>query len=107
MSAALLDARKSGFSLSVILLELLPAAILCGLFVTVGIVHVTSRVLVVRVGYDLSRLDNENRLLVREQEQLKLEVATLKAPGRLEKLAQEKLGLVAPAPNALWPVPTR
>jgi cell division protein FtsL len=107
MSVALLDARKSGFSLSVIVFELLPAAILCGLFATVGIVHVTSRVLVVRVGYELSRLDQENQLLLREQEQLKLEVATLKAPGRLEKLAQDKLGLIAPPPNALWPVPRK
>lgn len=104
MSVVASAGRKTGPSLSVVMFELLPAMILCVLFAVVGIVHVTSRVSVVRVGYELSKLDNENRVLMREQEQLKLEVATLKSPARLENLAQKQLGLIAPPASALWHV---
>jgi cell division protein FtsL len=85
-----------GVSLGVIFLELLPAALLCALFAAVGIVHVTSRVIVVDIGYKLSRLEQEGRALDRERDQLKLELATLKSPARLEKIARERLGMVPP-----------
>src|SRR5262249_10286129 len=64
--------------------------------VAVGVVHVTSRVLVVHAGYRMSQLEAEFRQQVREHDQLKLERATLLSPARLERLAQEKLGLVSP-----------
>ncbi|MBX7096216.1 MAG: cell division protein FtsL [Myxococcaceae bacterium] len=92
---------KRGVSFSVILLELLPAALLVMLFAGVGIVHVTSRVLVVKVGYELSRLDQENATLERDRDRLKLELATMKSPARLESLARAELGLDAPKPGAI------
>jgi len=42
--------ERRGVSLGVIAFELVPAALLVALFAGVGIVHVTSRVLVVKVG---------------------------------------------------------
>jgi cell division protein FtsL len=79
-----------------ILVQLLPVALLCLLFAAVGVVHVTSRVLVVHAGYRMSQLEGESRKLSREHDQLRLERATLLSPGRLERIAQEKLGLVPP-----------
>ena|SRR5215211_5934320 len=84
-------------SLWSVLMHLLPAFLLGGLFAAVGVIHVSSRVLVVRAGYGLMDLEAENRALIAENDRLKLELATLKNPSRLEKIAREELGL-APAP---------
>ena len=58
-----------------VLLQLLPGALLAALFAAVGILHVTSRVLVVDAGYKLSRLEEENRQLTLRNDRLKLELA--------------------------------
>jgi cell division protein FtsL len=92
---------KGGVSLSVILLEIFPAVLAVALLAVVGMVHVTSRVLVVSVGYELSRLDSKATELSRENDQLKLELATLKAPARLEQAARQRLGLVSPPTSAV------
>ena len=93
---------RRGVSLGVIFFELLPAALLVAMFATVGIVHVTSRVLVVKVGYQLSTLDQASVELMREHDRLKLELATLKAPARLEAIARQKLQMGPPAPSAIF-----
>ncbi|PTL77766.1 cell division protein FtsL [Vitiosangium sp. GDMCC 1.1324] len=90
-------AGGSGVSVTRVLLHLLPAVFLFALFAGVGILHVTSRVLVVDMGYRLSQAEGEERSLTRENDRLKLELATLKSPARLEKLAREKLGMSMPA----------
>ena len=92
---------RRGVSLGVIFFELLPAALLVVLFATVGIVHVTSRVLVVKVGYQLSTLDQASSDLMREHDRLKLELATLRSPARLESIARQKLQMGPPAPSAI------
>lgn len=95
---------RRGVSLGVIFFELLPAALLVVLFATVGIVHVTGRVLVVKVGYELSRLDQAGAELMREHDRLKLELATLRSPSRLESIARQKLLMGPPAPSAIFHV---
>jgi cell division protein FtsL len=99
MSVVMEVRNKGGVSLSVILGELLPAALVVLLLAVVGVVHVTSRVLVVNMGYELSRLDGEQTELTRENGSLKLELATLKSPARLESYARNNLKLV-PVPAA-------
>jgi cell division protein FtsL len=79
-----------------VLRPLVPAVLCCALFAGVGIAHVGSRVLVVNVGYRLSSLEQDNRTLTRENDRLRLELATLKNPNRLERLAQEQ-GMHPPA----------
>ncbi len=96
MSVVMEGRQRGGLSLSVIFLEILPAALVVLLLATVGIVHVTSRVLVVRMGYELSKLDQQGTDLERENAALKVELATLKSPGKLEATAKSKLGLVQP-----------
>ena len=93
--------RSRGVTLTGVLKHLLPPAILFLFFAAAGVVHVTSRVLVVDAGYKLSRLEAEQRSLSRENAKLKLELNTLKAPARLEQLARTKLGMTPPPPGSV------
>lgn len=92
---------RQGLSMSVILLEILPAALAVLLLATVGVVHVTGRAMVVRMGYELSRLDAAGAELVRENDRLRLELATLKRPARLEQAARSQLDLAPPSPGTV------
>ena len=100
MSVTVEARNRGGVSFSVIALEILPAALVVMLLAAVGIMHVTSRVLVVSMGYELSKLDTQATELDREHSQLKLEVATLKSPSRLEAMARTRLSMQPPAPTA-------
>lgn len=99
-----MKAKGRGVSVGSVLLHLLPAFVVCGVFAAVGIMHVTSRVMVVGVGYELSKLEGDNRDLTRENDRLKLELATLKSPSRLEKVAREQLGMAPPPTGAVIPL---
>ena len=88
-----------GPTLRAVFLQLLPALLIGALFAGVGIVHVCARVFVVRTGYQLSELEAEHRALTRENDRLKLELATLKNPTRLEKIAREELGMIPASPG--------
>ncbi|MBZ4419483.1 cell division protein FtsL [Myxococcus sp. RHSTA-1-4] len=92
---------RGSVSVTGVLLHLLPAVLFFALFAAVGILHVTSRVLVVDMGYRLSREEAESRTLTRENDRLKLELATLKAPARLERVAREQLGMAMPRGGAV------
>jgi cell division protein FtsL len=96
---------RNSVSVGRVLMHLLPAVLLSALFVAVGILHVTSRVLVVDMGYRLSKAESESRALTRENDRLKLELATLKAPARLERLAREQLGMSMPTGSAVIALP--
>ncbi|MCY1042408.1 cell division protein FtsL [Corallococcus sp. bb12-1] len=98
MSKAL---SRNTVSVAGVLMHLLPAVFLFTLFAAVGILHVTSRVLVVDMGYRLSNAEGDSRTLTRENDRLKLELATLKAPGRLERVAREQLGMAMPRGGAV------
>jgi cell division protein FtsL len=96
MSVVLEARNKGGVSLSVILLEILPAALAVLLLAAVGVLHVTSRVMVVKLGYEVSRLDARSVELQRENDALKVELATLSAPAKLAPVAKEQLGMEVP-----------
>ncbi|NVJ06049.1 cell division protein FtsL [Myxococcus sp. AM001] len=95
------SALRSSVTVGGVLLHLLPAVCLFALFAAVGILHVSSRVLVVDMGYRLSREEAESRVLTRENDRLKLELATLKSPGRLERVAREQLNMAMPRGGAV------
>jgi len=80
---------------------LLAAALLALPLAGVGIFHVWTRTRVLRAGYELGRLEAEHRRLAAERDRLRLEVATLRSPGRLERFARERLGMAPPAPGAV------
>ena len=100
MSLLVATRSRPGASLGGILLELLPAALVVLLLATVGVVHVTSRVLVVKLGYELSVLDARATELERQNASLSVELATLRAPARLELLGKA-FGLSAPPSGAV------
>jgi cell division protein FtsL len=103
--------RKTGrgrrVSLGTVLEQMLPAVLCCGLLAGVGILHVASRSQVVDAAYRLSALEAESRTLALANDRLKLELATLKRPARLEGLARGQLGMTAPDASAVSSVASR
>lgn len=75
------------------------------------VAHVAGRIGGIDQGLALSKLQAREETLSRENARLRLEVLTLRAPARLERLAREKLGMAPPAPEAILreagPRPTR
>jgi len=60
------------------------------------VVYVWQRVNVIRAGYELEQLKKEKARLVKLNDMLKIEVATLSAPGRIERIATSRLGMKTP-----------
>lgn len=72
--------------------------VLVTLFMLAALLHVRGRLVVVQLGYELSAASREHKRLLAENRKLQVEVATLRSPRRLRKLAVEKLGLREPTP---------
>jgi cell division protein FtsL len=66
-------------------------------FCIAAILHVRSRMAVVQLGYQLSQATKEHKELQADHRKLQVEVATLRSPRRLRKLATERLDLREPA----------
>jgi len=60
------------------------------------LVHVWLRLQVVHTGYVLSTTSKLQGRLEQENRELKIELATLTSPERLESLARQRLGLITP-----------
>lgn len=67
--------------------------------------HVWLRLQVVRLGYVLSTASRLKDQLEQENRELKVELATLTAPGRLEEMARLRLGLKEPGKDQLVILP--
>ncbi len=79
--------------------EMIPALVVCGALAATGLFHTWQRVDGIRLSYRLSEVTAEHQALLRSNEHLRLEVATLKAPSRIERLARENLGMLPPRPS--------
>ncbi len=77
-----------------------PAALVAAI-VVVGIFHVWSHTRVTAAGYRLGELQRAQEALRAERNRLEVEVATLRAPGRLEGFARTRLGMAPPAAGAV------
>ena len=75
---------------------LLPIILGIGL-VVMALLHVWLRLQVVHLGYVLSTRSKLQSQLVQENRELKVELATLTSPGRLEAMARSRLGMIEPA----------
>jgi cell division protein FtsL len=75
---------------------LLVIGILSLAFVGIVLLHVWLRLQVVQVGYVLSTTSKLQGRLEQENRELKVELATLTSPERLEALARKRLGMVPP-----------
>jgi len=74
---------------------LLPALLGAG-FVVVALLHVWLRLQVVHMGYALATATKLQRQLEQENRELKVELATLTSPQRLEAMARARLGMTQP-----------
>jgi cell division protein FtsL len=77
------------------------AALLVALLAAVGVFHVWSHTRVTAAGYRLGELQRRQEALRAERNKLEVEVATLRAPGRLEAFARARLKMAPPAPGAV------
>ena len=76
-------------------------AFVAAIFAGVGLLHTRSHVAVVDVGYRLSQVQVEHTALLRENEHLKMERATLRSAPRLEAVARTKLNMAPPTATQL------
>jgi cell division protein FtsL len=70
--------------------------ILTGGLIALVLIHVWLRLQVVHMGYVLSTTSKLHSRLEQENRELKIQLATLTSPERLESLARQRLGLRAP-----------
>ncbi len=71
------------------------AVITTFLMALVILVYLWCRLTVVNLGYEISRLNMERKLALEENRRLKIELARLKSPQRIERIAR-RVGLVYP-----------
>lgn len=78
-------------------------AIFVALGVGIALVHVWLRLKVVDLGYRLSATRQLIGKLEQEGHELTLEATSLDAPGRLERIAHERLGMTRPERGRVLP----
>jgi cell division protein FtsL len=71
-------------------------SVLVGALVSLALLHVWSRLQVVQMGYVLSTSAKLQNQLEQENRELRVEIATLTSPDRLEGRARGRLGLARP-----------
>lgn len=69
--------------------------------VVVALLHVWTRLEVIRIGYELSQQSRLHQALVQHNQRLRLELATRKDPATVERIARERLQMVPPDPSAI------
>jgi len=74
------------------------SSLMIGAFVLMGValVYVWSHLRMTDLEYKVAEEMNRKEQLLEEQRKLKVEVATLKTPNRIESIAREKLKMVYP-----------
>jgi cell division protein FtsL len=72
------------------------ALTLLGVGIIIALVFVWARVQVIELGYEVSRIRKETTDLVQQRDLLESEVASLKAPERLARIAAERFGMRLP-----------
>lgn len=72
------------------------AAFICELFF-----YTWCRVQNTHVGYEISRTEKSRSESMALQNNLKIELERLKAPERIAKIAEKRLGLTPPGPNQM------
>jgi cell division protein FtsL len=75
-------------------LSLWPLALFCAVATLWGLVHVSVRLQLIAVGYEISRQTQLQHDLTELTQRLSLELRTRMDLGTVEKLARERLGMV-------------
>jgi len=79
--------------------------IIMAVFIAELLIYTWSRVQCIKAGYEISNENNKNRNLINLQNNLKVELASLKSPERLAKIAKNQLGLKTPTPEQMIIIP--
>jgi cell division protein FtsL len=79
--------------------------IFMGLFITELLFYTWCRVQSIQVRYEIAELTTDQERMARLQDNLKIELARLKSPQRISKIAKQQLGLVAPTSKQLIIIP--
>ena len=79
--------------------------IFMGLFIGELLFYTWCRVQSIQVRYEISELAADQDRLMMLQDNLKIELARLKAPQRIAKIAKERLGLILPTNKQLMLIP--
>jgi cell division protein FtsL len=70
-------------------------------FITELLAYAWSRVQCTRIGYEISECYEKQTELMTVQRNLKIELARLKSPKRIAKIARERLELKTPSPEQI------
>ncbi len=79
--------------------------IFMAVFIAEFLLYAWSRVQCVDAGYEISRATHHQQELITLQNNLKIELASLKSPDRIAKIAKKKLGLITPTPKQMIIIP--
>ena len=79
--------------------------IFMGLFIGELLFYTWCRVQSIQVRYEISELTAKQQRQVMMQDNLKIELARLKSPQRIAKIAKQQLGLILPTNKQLILVP--
>ena len=74
-------------------------------FISELLLYAWCRVQFVSNKYEIARLTSQAQQLSAMQDNLKIELARLKSPRRISKIARDKLGLITPTPKQTLLVP--
>lgn len=88
-------AKARGKASGLLALCIIAALIASSLF------YVWSRVLVINLGYDLSEAMDTHWKVVQDNKKLQIEIALLKSPARIERIARDELGMEKPLPGQI------
>ena len=79
--------------------------IFMAVFIAELFLYTWCRVNCIDVGYDISRETKKQNELIALQNNLKIELASLKSPERISKIAKDQLGLNAPTKSQTINIP--
>jgi len=86
-------------------LAFLSPAVLGLLILAAALLYVWQHTSVVRLGYEIERLRERQAALVQENKGLRLELGQLRSLRRVEDIARNRLGMVAPKPGQVVLIP--
>jgi cell division protein FtsL len=73
--------------------------LILSLFISELLGYTWSRVQCIGIGYEISRGNEKRARLVTVQKNLTIELARLRSPERIARIARERLGLITPKPD--------
>lgn len=77
------------------------ALVVAVVFIVCSLFYVWAHHQVISLGYEISKASQDEQLLLQENKKLRLELAALKSPSRIESLALKELGFRNPQKEQL------